>query len=332
MRFAEVHLGASIPPDIRLTREEAIQFESNDGWVDQLGGGFAVKYSGHKESFSPFSRRGGQSSRNRFWDDNHKDGAVDFVRAAALAAPDDTRFIVLQSHVKPPNVTGVIYVHAYKSRAVAEVSGNGYRLLAIFESGAVETRVIRVPHARSTGDLVPDLPCLLKKAVEFRNGFGFDLDIECFQSNDDLIITQLRPIPEEVNREEAIQASMLIQRVIATEASYIVSPWVFGTWMSTEAYCINEQVLNRPAVLMKRHPDIRQCGDILERISHQLPTLVLDPFDGFHITHHPSLLPENMRLRKYFSYVSVAEIDSATLDKIGVVSVVCDGDIAIIWY
>jgi hypothetical protein len=331
LRFAEVYLGTSIPPDIRLTREEAVRFESSGRWVDQLGGGFVVKYSGHRESFSPFSRRGGQSSRNRFWDDNHKDGAVDFIRTATLAAPEATKFIVLQSYVRPSNTTGVIHVHAYKNRAVAEVSGNGYRLLAIFESGVVETHIIYVPHVRSTGDLVPNLPRLLKRAVEFRNVLGFDLDIECFQRSDDLIITQLRPIPEEINREEAMRASMLVRQALVTEASH-VSPWVFGTWTSTEAYCINEQAPNRPAVLMKRYPDIRQCDDILERISHQLPTLALDPFDGFRITHYPSLLPENMRLRKYFSYVSMAEMDSAILDKIGMISVVCDGDLAIIRY
>lgn len=142
---------------------------------------------------------------------------------------------------------------------------------------------------------------IVNSAWHMRQDITFDYDIELMVNEGGAYITQLRPLPNQDCLDLEQSSNQSDSLTIIHETRY-----VNGLWSSRQPYIVDNYTDNEPFVALKKNKDIRKCQDIQEALNAQIPTLVLDPFSGFRITHEPYYLPEDLKIRCYFGYISIA--------------------------
>lgn len=327
LRRASESLDLIVPDDLILSLEDAARIGADrlvEALPSTLRAGFALKYSGHQESFSPGCTRGRYSSRRRFWDGIDQDQARQMVAEAITHAPPGTQTLVFQQYIKAEGLSGVFYAYAYRGRLLMEATSKGRRTFTEMQGGrVVEHATVTGDHIRS-GSVIEADPFQLHGCISgLREAVGFDLDMEGFASPAGVIAVQLRPIPEDMPR------LLDPARRPPPGNGWHRTPWVWGTWQS-DAVRLNEDIPGRPAVMVKQAPTLADCPDILRRLHRGDRTLVVDPLDGFRLSHDPRHLPEVVPYRSAFAYISVAGSPLAALQPGETVEAFLDGDTGLI--
>ncbi|WP_406296507.1 hypothetical protein OG948_13435 [Embleya sp. NBC_00888] len=286
---------------------------------EALRGGFALKFSGHGESFSPECARGRYSSRRRFWDGVDQLQAVAIVDAAMRHPPPGTRAIVFQQYVHDPGLSGVFYAYCYLERLLVEATSKGQRTFTEVTGDRVTRRAsVEGPHIRSASTREADPVRVYSILQALRRQLGFDFDIEGFESDGGVIAVQLRPIPNDMPRGVELPA-------MQKGTGWHRTPLVWGVWENGRAI-LDADVPGQPAVMIKRTASLAGCPVIMRRLERGDQTLVVDAVDGFRLSHDPCCLPEVVRQRQGFSYISVAGSQLAQLQPGEIVEAFVDGD------
>lgn len=327
LRRASESLDLIVPDDLILSLGMAARIGADrlvEALPSGLRAGFALKYSGHQESFSPGCTRGRYSSRRRFWDGSNLDQARRMVAEAITSAPPGTQTLVFQQYVKSQGLSGVFYAYGYEGRVLVEATSKGRRAFTELRDGQpVEYATVTGEHIRS-GSVIEADPFQLYRCISgLRAAVGFDLDIEGFAYPGGVIAVQLRPIPEDMPR--------LLDPAHRPPPGngWHRTPWVWGTWHGGPSM-VDEDVPGRPAVMVKRATTLADCPLILARLNRGDPTLVVDVLDGFRLSHDPRHLPEVIPHRRQFAYISVAGSDLAALKPGETVDAFVDGNAGMI--
>jgi|GEM_PF-6654167 len=290
--------------------------------------GFAVKYSGYREAFSPFAARGVHSSHSHFWEGNGVRAAEAVIVQALADIPPETCTFVFQEYLRPPQISELVTFHAYENCVFAETVEDNARVLFEYADGVLLTSRVRTPYAIRRGDRSVHMDLLIRRVAALRQSLDFDIDLECFVFKGKPTITQLRPIPSiNVDHDQYARYAETLQRR-SRRGKWFNTPWAYGVWNGRGHVGIGNA--NGPAIFAKRGGDIRQETAIIERLQRGLPTLVIDLVDAFRLTHYPYLLPADIKLRNNFVYVSLADTHLATLSDGQFVTVVSDGQSAIV--
>lgn len=317
----------TVPDDLILGLEEAARIGADrlvEGLPIGLRAGFALKYSGHEESFSPGCTRGRYSSRRRFWDGGDVDQARTMVAEAITRAPSGTQAVIFQQYVKAEGLSGVFYAYGYQGRVLVEAVSRGRRTFTEIQAGQVaDYAVVTGEHIRSGSVIEADPLQLYREISGLREAVGFDLDIEGFAAATGVIAVQLRPIPGDMPR------SLDSGTHPPPDNGWHRTPWFWGTWEG-DAAILNEDVPGRPAIMVKQATSLSDCPDILRRLRRGDRTLVVDPLDGFRLSHDPRHLPEVVTYRKPFAYISVAGSPLSALRPGDTVEAFLDGDAGLI--
>ncbi|WP_314410108.1 hypothetical protein [Streptomyces sp. DSM 40484] len=316
-----------VPDDLILSLEDAARIGADqlvESLPPTLRPGFALKYSGHQESFSPGCTRGRHSSRRRFWDGGDQDQARTLVAEAIINAPPGTQAVVFQQYVKTAELSGVFYAYGYEGRVLVEAISRGRRTFTEIRNGhIVDYATVTGEHIRSGSVLEAD-PLQLYRAISgLRDAVGFDLDMEGFASPNGVIAVQLRPIPEDMPR--VLHPAHLPH----PRGDWHRTPWIWGSWQGGPS-TVDEDVPGRPAVMVKRTTSLADCPDIVRRLHRGDRTLVVDLCDGFRLSHDPRHLPEVIPHRSAFAYISVAGSSLAQLQAGETVEAFVDGDTGLI--
>ncbi|MGO4417253.1 hypothetical protein AB4Z54_00355 [Streptomyces sp. MCAF7] len=319
--------GLIVPDDLILNLEDAARIGADrlvEALPSTLRAGFALKYSGHEESFSPGCTRGRYSSRRRFWDGVDIDQARGMVAEAITRAPSGTQAVVFQQYVKAEGLSGVFYAYGYWGRVLVEAVSRGRRTFTEIRDGRVtDCATVTGDHIRS-GSVIEADPIQLYRAISgLREAVGFDLDMEGFASPAGVIAVQLRPIPDDMPR--ALDPA----DHPPPGNGWHRTPWVWGTWQGS-AVPLNEDVVGQPAVMVKQATTLADCPDILRRLQRGDRTLVVDLLDGFRLSHDPRHLPEAIPYRSAFAYISVAGSDLVALQPGETVEAFLDGNTGLI--
>ncbi|MEU1312566.1 hypothetical protein ABZ419_27255 [Streptomyces cinnamoneus] len=316
-----------VPDDLNLNLEDAARLGA-DQLVESLPlglrSGFALKYSGHQESFSPGCTRGRYSSRRRFWDGADLDQARTLVAEAITHAPPGTCSLVFQQYVKAEGLSGVFYAYGYHGRVLVEAVSSGQRTYTDIQGGQViEHATVRGAHIRSGSSIEADAFQLYQSISGLREAVGFDLDMEGFASPVGVIAVQLRPIPDDMPRPPQPPDRP------PTGGGWHRTPWVWGTWQDGVA-TVDQDVTGHPCAMVKRATSLADCPSIMARLHRGERTLVIDPIDGFRLSHDPRHLPEVIPYRESFVSISVAGSPLAALQSGERVEAFIDGDIGMI--
>jgi hypothetical protein len=259
--------------------------------------GFGVKTSGIEESFSAKSARGVNSSRHSFWSgDDYDEGKRIIDTAIKRLSSGHMKALVFQEYIKGSRVN----MHVKESEIVCETDRLIDRLLVQRKSAeyTCETVSTESPQQPIPTDL---LDKIIESATPMRKELGFDYDIELMVSDNGPYITQLRPIPNRDCIHFYKNEPFDHKTVKIHETRYTNGIWSTGRFHEVDKYTEKE-----PFVVIKKNKDIRRCGDVRDALNEGTPTLVLDPFSGFRLTHEPRNLPEELRIRRYFGYLSIA--------------------------
>ncbi|WP_329101594.1 hypothetical protein [Streptomyces sp. NBC_01439] len=327
LKRAAESLDLIVPDDVILGLDDAARIGADrlvESLPSSLRAGFALKYSGHEESFSPGCTRGRYSSRRRFWDGGDPDQARSLVADAITHAPPGTQTIVFQQYIKAEGLSGVFYAYGYRGRVLVEATSRGRRTFTEVRGGhVVEQATVTGEHIRSGSRVEADSFQLYRCISVLREAVGFDLDMEGFASDAGVIAVQLRPIPEDMPRLPGPA------RLPRPRDGWHRTPWVWGAWQTGVA-TVDEDVPGHPAVMVKRSVSLADCPPILARLYRGDPTLVVDAFDGFRLSHDPRHLPEAIPSRRAFAYISVAGSPLAQLRAGETVEAFVDGDAGMI--
>jgi hypothetical protein len=327
LRRAATSLDLIVPDDLILSLEDAARLGADqliETLPPMLRAGFALKYSGHEESFSPGCTRGRYSSRRRFWDGIDLDQARRMVAEAITSAPTGTQTLVFQQYIKAEGLSGVFYAYGYKGRVLIEALSKGRRTFMEVRGGLVaDYATVTGGHIRS-GSVIQADPIQLYRVISgLREAVGFDLDMEGFASPAGVVVVQLRPIPADMPR--VLHPAHLPR----PRGDWHRSPWIWGSWQGGLS-TVDEDVPGRPAVMVKRTTTLADCPLILARLNRGDPTLVVDALDGFRLSHDPRHLPEVIPYRRAFAYISVAGSPLARLAPGETVEAFVDGDTGLI--
>ncbi len=316
-----------VPDDLILTLEDAARIGADRlvaSLPSTLLAGFALKYSGHQESFSPGCTRGRYSSRRRFWGGDDLDAARLMVAEAITHAPPGTKTLVFQQYVKSEGLSGVFYAYGYQGRVLVEATSRGRRTFTEIRDGhVVDHATVSGEHIRSGSVLEADPLQLYRTISGLRDAVGFDLDMEGFASPNGVIAVQLRPIPEDMPRV------LHPAHLPSARDDWHRTPWIWGSWQGGPS-TVDEDVPGRPAVMVKRTPSLADCPDIVRRLHRGDRTLVVDLLDGFRLSHDPRHLPEVIPHRSAFAYISVAGSSLAALRPGETVEAFVDGNTGLI--
>ncbi|MEU6757580.1 hypothetical protein [Streptomyces sp. NPDC046685] len=327
LRRAAASLDLIVPDDLILGLEDAARLGADrlvESLPSSLLAGFALKYAGHEESFSPGCTRGRYSSRRRFWDGIDLDQARRMVAEAITSAPAGTQTLVFQQYIKAEGLSGVFYAYGYKGRVLIEALSQGRRTFMEVRGGLVtDYATVTGEHIRSGSAIEADPIQLYRSISGLREAVGFDLDMEGFASPAGVIAVQLRPIPEDMPR--VLHPAHLPR----PRGDWHRSPWIWGSWQGGPS-TVDEDVPGRPAVMVKRTTTLADCPLILARLNRGDPTLVVDALDGFRLSHDPRHLPEVIPHRRAFAYISVAGSPLARLASGETVEAFVDGDTGLI--
>ncbi|MGW4204415.1 hypothetical protein [Streptomyces sp. NPDC004726] len=310
LRRAAASLDLIVPDDLILSLEDAARIGADQlvaTLPSSLSAGFALKYSGHEESFSPACTRGRYSSRRRFWDGVDVGLARQMVAEAIAHAPPGTRSLAFQQYVKTDGLSGVFFAYGYQRRLLVEATSERRRTFTEVRGGqVVDHATVTGDHIRS-GSIVEADPLQLYGVISgLREVVGFDLDMEGFVSPPGVVAVQLRPIPKDMPRV------LHPARLPRPRADWHRTPWIWGSWTG-EPRVVDEDVPGRPAVMVKRTTALADCPAIVARLHRGDPTLVVDALDGFRLSHDPRHLPETIPHRRAFAYISVAGTPLAQL-------------------
>ena len=322
LRRAAERCDLSVPPDTAFSLEEVrhLSPESFRLWLSgELRDGFALKYSGHSESFSKECVRGRNSSRRRFWNGVDEAKATRIIEDAIDEAPRDVRALVFQQYLNDPNLSGVFYAYAYEGRTLVEANSMGERTFTEVYAGRVVQQVsVSGEHIRSVSRKQAD-PLQVDICLQaLRAEVGFDLDLEAFTSGATVVAVQMRPIPEDMPRLSE-SSSIPIGR------GWHRTPLVWGAWENASAI-VDADAPGHPAVMVKRTASLAECPTIMRRLERGDPTLVLDVVDGFRLSHDPRYLPEMVHQRQHFAYISLAGTPFADIRRGDGVQAFVDGD------
>lgn len=327
LKRAAASLDLIVPDDLILSLEDAARIGADqlvESLPSTLRAGFALKYSGHQESFSPGCTRGRYSSRRRFWDGVDLDQARVMVADAITHAPPGTQTLVFQQYINAEGLSGVFYAYGYQGRLLVEATSKGRRTFTEVRDGqVVEHATVTGEHIRSGSVIEADAFQLFRCISALREAVGFDLDMEGFASPAGVIAVQLRPIPEDMPR--VLHPAYLPY----PRNDWHRSPWIWGSWHGGPS-TVDEDVPGRPAVMVKRATSLADCPDIVGRLHRGDRTLVVDLLDGFRLSHDPRHLPEAIPHRSAFAYISVAGSHLAALRSGETVEAFVDGDTGLI--
>ncbi|MGA5134422.1 hypothetical protein ACPCTO_31975 [Streptomyces olivoreticuli] len=316
-----------VPDDLIMDLEDAARLGA-DRLVGSLPlglrSGFALKYSGHQESFSPGCTRGRYSSRRRFWDGTDLDQARILVAEAITHAPPGTCSLMFQQYVKAEGLSGVFYAYGYPGRVLVEAVSRGRRTYTDIRGGqVVERATVKGEHIRSGSTLQANPFQLYQSISGLRRVVGFDLDMEGFVASTGVIAVQLRPIPDDMPRLPRPPSRL------PAGGGWHRTPWVWGTWPGWAA-TVDEDLSGHPSVMVKRATSLADCPLIMARLRRGDSTLVVDPVDGFRLSHDPRHLPEVIPYRKSFAFISVAGSHLAALQPGDTIEAFIDGDAGMI--
>lgn len=285
--------------------------------------GFAIKTSGVSESFSPESARGRNSSRNRYWAPMSGVDAYNLVVHLASMLTSDTIALVLQEYITDADPCGIIHCYALEEeRIILEHIQDRHTLLVEMQGSSVVHAAISGYVGRvqptSTG---LDVDMISAVVTSMRNFLGFDLDLELFQRKGQVCIVQVRPIPSDVSIDRSVQ--LRIERLCSVNESWVDVPFFSGLWVHDRVPI--GQVDSAVAALIKEEADLGHCPQILDRLRDGKPTLVIDLVGGFRISHSPENLPEDLAMRRHFSYVALSTIDISATSLQGEISFLSSG-------
>jgi hypothetical protein len=274
------------------------------GLPQSLANGFTIKYSGFRESFSPYCIRGIHSSRTRAWRGGTTSDEINMLTKAIAAAPEGTVALVFQELLQQPSLRGPFAAHFTRNHAVTESLASGERRLAVQDGSQLVTELVQGKHIKALNLANIDYEYVLDSLRAFSERFDFDLNVEGFQADKDIILVQMRPIPEDMpvsmDLESEIQACLNIEEM----TKWHHTRWVWGSGRFEGT--VDMEIPDGPAIMIKRLPSLTECGRILSRLDDGLPTLVIDTVDAFHLEHGPQHLPLDPAKRHLFSYISVA--------------------------
>ncbi len=280
---------------------------NHDEVLDMFPNGFGIKRSGINESFSPSASRGINSSRSHFWDGTDRDEGRTLIDSVVSEATGDSlRSLVFQEYIRGSKAT----VHATEDQVICEAEMSESRgLLVIEDNLSVVTETS--PSDESQTDMSFVVLRGLGEAVKsMRRSLSFDCDIEFMVTEDTSYITQLRPIPEYDCLELRQNEEGRVNEAEGYEPLLHQTRFVNGIWRTGLVHTVNDYAEQEPFVVIKKHRDIRHCTSIMEALDARTPTLVLDPYSGFRLTHEPENLPRDSRLRKFFASISIAACDA----------------------
>lgn len=289
--------GLYVPRDIVMLKNEELDAQEI---LATLPNGFGVKTSGVSESFSEHSYRGANSSRGNFWDGEDTGLGVEIIERTKVKVRSTPllRSMVFQEYIEGTKAT----LHVNESTIVYEGDGQHGKVL-IRHGDSDETAELLQPTAStSQADGTDRLKSLFASAKKMRDEVLFDYDLEIISSDRSHYITQLRPIPNFDCLEHVTGG----QRYGGHLRKIHETMFANGIWLDNRFFEIDRYTEDRPFVAIKKNPDIRKCTDINEALAAKIPTLVLDPFGGFRITHEPIDLPNDLSLRSCFGYISIA--------------------------
>jgi hypothetical protein len=327
LKRAATSVNLIVPDDLIIGLEDVARLGPDrlvESLPSSLVAGFAVKYSGHEESFSPGCTRGRYSSRRRFWDGDDLDRARALVAEAITHVPPGTKALIFQQYIRAEELSGILYAYGYRSRVLMEAMSHGQRTFSeIRDDCVVESATITGEHIRSGSIIEADPRQLYRTINGIRKLVGFDLDMEGFASPSGVVAVQLRPIPDDMPR---VLHPVYLPR---PRGGWHRTPWIWGTWQGGPS-AVDEDIPGRPAVMVKRTASLADCPVILARLRRGDPTLVVDVLDGFRLSHDPRLLPEVIPHRRAFAYMSVAGSSLARLQAGEMVEAFVDGDTGLI--
>jgi hypothetical protein len=301
-----MQIASKISPNYNFTMPKQLTYQETnpieDGQIlDHLSEGFGVKTSGTKESFSEYSARGVNSSRHSFWDGKDYDLGMDIINESKKRLTSKyVKSLVFQEYIKGSKVN----MHVTDTDLLCETDRETERLLIYKTKREDNTELV------NTVSPQPAIPTtvlrgIINSAWHMRRDIAFDYDVELMVNENGAYITQLRPLPNQdcLDIKQSDYQPGSLTEIHETR-------YVNGLWSSRQSYEVDHNIDNEPFVALKKNKDIRKCQDIQESLNAQIPTLVLDPFSGFRITHEPYHLPEDLKMRRYFGYISIASCRS----------------------
>ncbi|MDX3225239.1 hypothetical protein [Streptomyces sp. ME19-01-6] len=310
LHLAEIAAATELP--IRTPRYRLIPFDlSPEELVAEVqttarrfASGIALRYSGLQEAFSAQSRRGVNSTGLRYQYEEVLSGKFDRPSAAHLlaSAPQGTIALILQEMIVLPDFIGLVHCYARSSGTTVEMRRpRGARLVNQTVDGAY--------HDESTGPVDFSVRDRENSAIEsvlvigsaLYETVGFDLDIEGFWLDAQLVVIQLRPVPDDLPMNP--DATLIVKSL--QEHAWHRTRFVWGDFDTTGVLLPATSQTSSQIVSWTDSDRARGWSDFPMSFWRNAPVIV-DTDSGFHLSHDQRLLPPAGTLRNVFRYISVA--------------------------
>ncbi len=313
----------------------------------------ALKFSGERESFSPYASRGANSStRGPGPFVSERRNTLSIAAAAAKAAPYGTRAIVLQEMVVSRPPLNDVTVHAAEGRIVIEARDDTN--VGLFEKTYTHSwRETQSGAATSPAldDQFDTLTIIHQSLVAL---LGFSVNTEGFWKDGHFVAIQLRPVPSDLPSDPSLSAKIW---EMANQRNTYITHFVHGTYDVHGVVVRNPTGLNGPLGLFTEPPNLAAPSDIARFISARdlrsiearwpvgnaiwLSTtniacqatgrmfIALDATNAFHLSHDIRYLPPSGILREHLRYAAYSPIADALINGTEIIAV-SDGNYAAI--
>ncbi|HZM76398.1 MAG TPA: hypothetical protein VFC19_11755 [Candidatus Limnocylindrales bacterium] len=266
---------------------------------ERFGTGVALRYSGVAESFSPQSRRGVNSTGIRYTQDTIASFDASAAEELLRATPSGTVTIMLQEMIVG-DLLGPIHAYAEADGITIELRRrHGVRLVYRPGTGDEHDESCGTPD-RTPRDENQAIRAVSSVAAGLYDRLQFGLDLEGFWNGSRFAALQLRPIPPDLPTDARLTP---IVQALAGGGGY-ATQLVWGAFDVTGTVAGPDSI--GPVAVFS--PQARQHGwDATTAARAGLPgVLLLDPTNGFHLSHDHRFLPPAGPLRCAFRYLSVA--------------------------
>lgn len=257
---------------------------------------YTFKYSTLDDDFSDESLRGKNSSLGR-----KLPLGKSLIQQACKDIPPTTVGVIFQQFVESTDAYFIVHVHVNSIKI--EITDQHNQYAAILDESYVPTSYSCKDYFHS--NLNRYLKLITKSSFyKMRARCGFDLNLEGFISNDEVILIQLRPVPADELTSVHISRKISKRGAPLYQTNFVYNAYEYYNVSLSETFGI---------YMCHENQELCSVPEVIELLRSRQAILVANHETAFNLSHSPKHIPENVEYREFFRYLYLHQSEKENL-------------------